>query len=196
MMITLHSGASSTAFECDPEKSIEIKVSEDIQKGTEVYHEETRMGVGGSRYLLVSSEVLPFAVDQETGSITVQGGLDAETRKKYTFTRQLEIKSSGSTCNQQVTVHVQDVNDETPKFLKDEFLASIKENEAATETERSFVTAVHAVDKDSGAYGRVRYSLLADYSAFVIDSDTGAISTIRPLDREVTPEYVLTVMAQ
>ncbi|RCN27155.1 cadherin domain protein, partial [Ancylostoma caninum] len=150
----------------------------------------------GARYLLISSEVLPFAVDQDTGTITTKAVLDAETRNKYTFTRQLEMKNSGSTCSQTVNVLVEDVNDETPKFVKDEFVASIRENEPASESERHFVTKVHAVDKDSGAYGRVQYSLVSDHGVFVIDSETGAITVTRPLDREQTPEYVLQVLAR
>ncbi|KAK6741188.1 hypothetical protein RB195_009193 [Necator americanus] len=149
----------------------------------------------GARYLLISSEVLPFVADHNTGSITVSAALDAEVRKKYIFTRQLEIKNSGSSCNQQVTVIVKDVNDETPKFVKDEFVASIRENEPASKSERYYVTRVHAVDKDSGAYGRVQYSLVSDHGLFVIDSETGAITATRPLDREQTPEYVLHVLA-
>ncbi|KIH55818.1 cadherin domain protein, partial [Ancylostoma duodenale] len=195
MMVTLNSGASST-YECDPDKAIEVKVPENVKKNTEVYHEESRPATPGLRYLLISSEVLPFVVDQDTGTITTKAALDAETRKKYTFTRQLEMKNSGSTCSQTVTVLVEDVNDETPKFVKDEFVASIRENEPASESERHFVTKVHAVDKDSGAYGRVQYSLVSDHGVFVIDCETGAITVTRPLDREQTPEYVLQVVAR
>lgn len=84
MMVTLNSGASST-FDCDPDKSIEVKVAENVKKNTEVHHEESRPPTTGARYLLISSEVLPFAVDQDTGAITTKAALDAETRKKVSF---------------------------------------------------------------------------------------------------------------
>ncbi|KAK5976301.1 hypothetical protein GCK32_015948, partial [Trichostrongylus colubriformis] len=196
MNVTLNSGTAST-FECDPEKKITIEVSEDVKRNREVYHEDSPVTLPGKRYLLISSEVLPFAVDPNTGSISVKGALDAETRKKYVFTRQLELKSVASSCSQPVEVHVIDVNDETPAFTKAEYTVSINENEPASENERHFVARVHAVDKDSGAFGRVQYSLASDHGGiFVIDRDTGAITVTRPLDREQTHEYLLHVVAQ
>ncbi|PIO70015.1 cadherin domain protein, partial [Teladorsagia circumcincta] len=194
--VTLSSGTTS-AFECDPEKKITIKVPEDVPRNKEIYHEESPVTLPGKRYLLISSEVLPFAIDQNTGSISVKGELDAETRKKYVFTRQLELKSVSTSCSQPVEVNVIDVNDEVPVFTKAEFTVSIKENEPASVNERYFVTRVHAVDKDSGAFGRVQYSLVSDHGGiFVIDRDTGAITVTRPLDREQTHEYLLHVVAQ
>ncbi|PIO66575.1 cadherin domain protein [Teladorsagia circumcincta] len=196
MNVTLSSGTTS-AFECDPEKEITIKVPEDVPRNKEIYHEESPVTLPGKRYLIISSEVLPFAIDKDTGSISVKGELDAETRKKYVFTRQLELKSVSTSCSQPVEVNVIDVNDEAPVFTKAEFTVSIKENEPASVNERYFVTRVHAVDKDSGAFGRVQYSLASDHGGvFVIDRDTGAITVTRPLDREQTHEYLLHVVAQ
>uniref|UniRef100_A0A7I4YD34 Cadherin domain protein n=1 Tax=Haemonchus contortus TaxID=6289 RepID=A0A7I4YD34_HAECO len=196
MNITLNSGTTST-FECDPEKEILVEVPEDISLNKEIYREESPVLLPGKRYLLVSSEVLPFAIDPNTGSISVKGVLDAESRKKFVFTRQLEVKSMAFSCSQPVEVRVIDVNDEAPVFTKTELTVSIKENEPASESERSFVVRVHAVDKDSGAFGRVQYSLASDHGGtFVIDRDTGAITVTRPLDREQTHEYLLHVVAQ
>ncbi|VDO27944.1 unnamed protein product [Haemonchus placei] len=220
--ITLNSGTTST-FECDPEKEILIEVREDISLNKEIYREESPVLLPGKRYLLLSSEVLPFAIDPNTGSISVKGVLDAESRKKFVFTRQLELKSMAFSCSQPVEVRIIDVNDEAPVFTKTELTVSIKENEPASESERSFVVRVHAVDKvgghsascnmwpfclvvnlriygyvqDSGAFGRVQYSLASDHGGtFVIDRDTGAITVTRPLDREQTHEYLLHVVAQ
>ncbi|KAK5983570.1 hypothetical protein GCK32_004417 [Trichostrongylus colubriformis] len=196
MNVTLNSGTAST-FECDPEKKITIEVPEDVKRNKEVYREDSPVTLPGKRYILISSEVLPFAVDPNTGSLSVKGALDAETRKKYVFTRQLELKSVASSCSQPVEVHVIDVNDDTPAFTKAEYTVSINENEPASENERHFVARVHAIDKDSGAFGRVQYSLASDHGGiFVIDRDTGAITVTRPLDREQTHEYLLHVVAQ
>ncbi|KAK6055934.1 cadherin domain protein [Cooperia oncophora] len=115
----------------------------------------------------------------------------------YVFSRQLEVKSLGSSCSQPVEVHIIDVNDESPVFTKAEYTVSIKENEPASESERYFVARVHAEDKDSGQFGRVQYSLVSDHGGiFVIDRDTGAITVTRPLDREQTQDYLLHVVAQ
>lgn len=62
-----------------------IEVPEDVKKNKEIYREETPVTLPGKRYLLISSEVLPFAVNANTGSITVKAALDAEKRKKVGF---------------------------------------------------------------------------------------------------------------
>uniref|UniRef100_A0A0K0DCV7 Cadherin domain protein n=1 Tax=Angiostrongylus cantonensis TaxID=6313 RepID=A0A0K0DCV7_ANGCA len=229
MMVTLTSSTSS-AFECHRDNVIKVRVPEDVLKGSEIYHEESRVSLAGARYLLISSDpLLPFTVNQDTGSISVKAPLDAETRKKvsvlyggplliialirwerekieskssdemfmgHTFTRQLELKGAISSCNELVEVQVLDVNDEPPVFVRDEFIVSIRENEPASHNERYFLTRVHAVDKDSGSFGRVKYSFVSGHDAFVIDSETGAITVNRPLDREQKQEYLLRVLAQ
>ncbi|KAJ1372475.1 hypothetical protein KIN20_034644 [Parelaphostrongylus tenuis] len=197
MMVTLTSSSSST-FECDRDKVITIRVPEDVLVDSEIYREESNVKIAGARYLLISSgPSLPFAVNQNTGSISIKAALDAEVKKKYAFIRQVELKGVSSSCSQPVEVHVLDVNDESPVFVRDEFVVSIRENEPASRTERYFLTRVHAVDKDSGIFGRVKYSLISDnYDAFVIDSETGAITVNRPLDREQTQEYSLRVLAE
>lgn len=58
------------------------------------------------------------------------------------------------------------------------------------------IAASNFMFQDSGAYGRVQYSLASDHGMFVIDSETGAITVTRPLDREQTHEYLLHVLAK
>ncbi|VDM52768.1 unnamed protein product [Angiostrongylus costaricensis] len=196
MMVTLTSSTSS-AFECHPDNVITVRVPEDVLQGSEIYHEESSVSLAGARYLLISSDpLLPFTVNQDTGSISAKAPLDAETRKKHTFVRQRELKDAISPCNEPVEVQVLDVNDESPVFVRDEFVVSIRENEPASYNERYFLTRVHAVDKDSGTFGRVKYSFVSGHDAFVIDSETGAITVNRPLDREKNQEYLLRVLAQ
>ncbi|KJH45106.1 cadherin domain protein [Dictyocaulus viviparus] len=196
MMVTLTSSTLST-LECDPDKVIAMNVAEDAPRNTVIYHEKSHVHGSSARYLLISSDPsLPFTVNQQTGSISVKAALDAETRKKYTFTRQMELRGITSYCDQSVEVNILDVNDESPIFIQDEFVVSVKENEPATENERYFITRVHAVDRDSGAFGRVKYSLLLNHGIFLIDSETGAITVNRPLDREQNQEYLLRVLAQ
>uniref|UniRef100_A0A1I7XJY0 Cadherin domain protein n=1 Tax=Heterorhabditis bacteriophora TaxID=37862 RepID=A0A1I7XJY0_HETBA len=49
--------------------------------------------------------------------------------------------------------------------------------------------------KDSGIFGRVRYSLFDSHEAFMIDERSGSITINRPLDREEQDKYVLYVQA-
>lgn len=55
--------------------------------------------------------------------------------------------------------------------------------------------AVHASDKDEGSNGEVRYSLSDSGELFALDSSSGWLTTLVPLDRETVPAYTLTVLA-
>ncbi|KAK6019489.1 cadherin domain protein, partial [Ostertagia ostertagi] len=154
-----------------------------------------------------------------TMNVTLNSGttsaFECDPEKKitieYVFTRQLELKSVSTSCSQPVEVNVIDVNDEAPVFTKAGIHVSIKKmNQPAKMSDilspgfmpltRWVVMVIVFADflkKDSGAYGRVQYSLVSDHGGiFVIDRDTGAITVTRPLDREQTHEYLLHVVAQ
>lgn len=92
-----------------------------------------------------------------------------------------------------VRVIVQDMNDHSPEFERQSYRASVAENRpAGTE-----VLQPVAHDQDVGANARIRYSLLGDKAdRFLIDQNTGEISTAMLLDREDTAIYYLTIMAQ
>lgn len=59
---------------------------------------------------------------------------------------------------------------------------------------------VHATDKDTGSFGRIQYTRIigSGSEAFVINPDTGVITVAMGtsiLDREITPQLMLTVEA-
>jgi len=93
----------------------------------------------------------------------------------------------------EVVVMVLDINDNTPVFAQAMYKVEINEN-TLTGTD---ITQVFAADGDEGTNGQVRYGIV-DGNAnqeFRIDSVTGAITVAKPLDREKTPTYSLTVQA-
>lgn len=72
--------------------------------------------------------------------------------------------------------------------------ATVKENAPAG----TAVVKVKATDKDDGVFGVVTYQLIGEHSTdFLIDRDSGEITVNHPrvLDREVTPELTIQVMA-
>lgn len=92
-----------------------------------------------------------------------------------------------------VKVIVQDVNDHSPEFERQAYRATISENSPIG----SWVLTPVAVDKDAGLNAKIRYSLLGDkVDRFLVDPDTGIITTTTGLDREETSMYYLTLMAQ
>lgn len=79
----------------------------------------------------------------------------------------------------QITVNVIDINDNEPFFMypdqTNKYYAAISDQTPVSTT----VTQVKADDKDSGKYGRIKYSLSENKSEeyFKIDSSTGIIKT-------------------
>lgn len=86
----------------------------------------------------------------------------------------------------QVTIHIRDVNDESPVFTQSEYHVELLEHA----TKGTKVLQVQAIDKDTtGNYGKVTYSNLIGSNAFRLDPVTGDITVERPelIDRELEP---------
>ena len=133
-------------------------------------------------------------VDNSTGQVVVLGRVDRETIPWLNFT--IRATDSGVPSRSSVTsvrVQVLDENDNTPVFINTPAKVVVKEDAKAGHV----VTMVHAEDKDSGEYGKVRYFLdpSSSDSKFLIDSITGRISVAAELDRETKEEYTLLVQA-
>ncbi|XP_014662017.1 PREDICTED: cadherin-related tumor suppressor-like [Priapulus caudatus] len=145
-------------------------------------------------YSLQESHGGLFQIDVVTGEIQVTRPLDRETREEYWLT----VLATDSGVEQQlsgtgrVKVIVQDVNDHSPAFSSDRYLAHVNENQPAG----TRVIEVHAEDADEGNNGLVRYQLSdGDSQHFVLDSATGQLVTTVELDRERQATYELTVVA-
>ena len=95
-----------------------------------------------------------------------------------------------------VTVTVGDVNDHAPRFTQQIYEATLPENSAWG----TVVTRIMALDADSGDNGRVTYVFdRRDSSSagrrFHIDPDSGIVTTLAGLDREVTDVVEFGVVA-
>ena len=86
-------------------------------------------------------------------------------------------------CVSRVEVAVMDVNDNEPKFPRDQKTIYFDENEPG----RTRVTRVNAKDADSGENQQISYSIAnpdADEIPFVIDHSNGVIKSTRLVDFE------------
>ncbi|XP_039552596.1 protocadherin gamma-B3-like, partial [Passer montanus] len=90
----------------------------------------------------------------------------------------------------QVRINVTDANDNPPVFSKRVYEARVAENLSVG----SLVLRAWATDADSGSNGRVSYSLgnVPDSirALFTIDSDSGEVRTLGPLDYEEKNKYI------
>nr|Q9VGW1.3 RecName: Full=Cadherin-86C; Flags: Precursor [Drosophila melanogaster]ACD79974.1 cadherin [Drosophila melanogaster] len=96
-----------------------------------------------------------------------------------------------------VTVYINDVNDNAPVFEQPAYSVELPENMTAG----TKVVQVLATDPDSGLGGKVRYTAILGYlnTSLNLDAETGLITVStnkHGFDREVMPEYHLYVEAR
>uniref|UniRef100_A0A672MBA3 Cadherin EGF LAG seven-pass G-type receptor 2-like n=1 Tax=Sinocyclocheilus grahami TaxID=75366 RepID=A0A672MBA3_SINGR len=136
-----------------------------------------------------------FNIDPDSGAVTTQMELDYEDQVSYTLAitaRDNGIPQKSDTTYLEILVN--DVNDNSPVFLRDRYLGSVLED-IPTFTS---VLQVSATDRDSGLNGRVFYTFQGGEDGdgdFIIESTSGIVRTLRRLDRENTPVYNLQAFA-
>ncbi|KAG5892988.1 hypothetical protein JTB14_031839 [Gonioctena quinquepunctata] len=146
------------------------------------------------RYFIKEGDTDIFRINASTGDISLLRALDREIQDEYILS--LVAMDTGSpplTGTGTVRIVVQDVNDHSPEFKRQSYIATISENSPAG----TWVISPIATDKDIGLNGKIRYSLLGDkVERFKVDQNTGVITTTVSLDREEISSYSLTLMAQ
>ncbi|KAM6428926.1 protocadherin-23 [Rhynochetos jubatus] len=145
------------------------------------------------KYSIFSDKESIFSIHPVTGSITVKEPkfLDYEVKNKLHILVLAENSLNSAVC--EVTVLIQDVNDNVPKFEQSYYTASVWEGQSP-ETD---IIQVFATDLDSGLNGETEYSILSgnENATFLIDSARGILATNIVLDHENTSSYRLVVQA-
>ena len=126
--------------------------------------------------------------------------LDRELRSKYVFTVEAKnIEAPYHKAQQNITIIVDDVDDENPVFEEKTYKKTVAETQKV-DANTSPVLYVKAVDKDTPKNAFVKYSLVnpsqevADH--FEVDIEKGAIYLIKSLDYEEQRSYTFKVKAQ
>uniref|UniRef100_A0A8C6SGZ4 FAT atypical cadherin 4 n=1 Tax=Neogobius melanostomus TaxID=47308 RepID=A0A8C6SGZ4_9GOBI len=134
-----------------------------------------------------------FVLNGKTGSLTLAQPLDFEVKQQH----ELRVSATdggwiAKTSYVTVAVHVTDVNDNPPIFNPDEYFPTVQENVPSGTT----VVKLNATDRDSGANAVMAYVIQSsDSDLFVIDPNSGTITTQGFLDYEAKQVYHLTVKA-
>lgn len=103
-----------------------------------------------------------ISVTHITGIVRTSQVIDYEETKQLEFT--VIAYDSGVpqlSTTAKVIVTVINVNDQDPKFEKELYNASVKENSPPG----THVTTVKATDGDEGPFGEISYSLIGDHAA-------------------------------
>lgn len=134
-----------------------------------------------------------FTLNSKTGVLSLANSLDYEEQHQH----ELRVSATdggwiAKSSYVSVTVQVTDVNDNPPVFDPDEYFPSVQENVPSGTT----VLKMNATDRDSGLNAVMAYVIQSsDSDLFVIDPNTGTITTQGFLDYEAKQVYHLTVKA-
>ncbi|XP_030866718.2 protocadherin beta-11 [Gorilla gorilla gorilla] len=130
-----------------------------------------------------------FEIHQKSGEITLTAPLDFETIESYSIIIQA-TDGGGLFGKSTVIIQVIDVNDNAPEITVSSITSPIPEN-----TPETVVMVFSIQDIDSGDNGRIVCSIPEDLP-FVLKSSVEnyyTLETERPLDRESTAEYNITI---
>ncbi|GMR42912.1 hypothetical protein PMAYCL1PPCAC_13107, partial [Pristionchus mayeri] len=169
-----------------------IETSEDILPGIEIGKVEA-VGNSHIHYSFYSGDPSHFfAIDGDTGRITVVKYLDADANDAVLLNVQASL-NGGENAYTQVLIKIEDHNDNAPSFPSDSVTVRVREDHPM---EKPFYV-VTARDKDSGKNGRLSYSLLSSLPSgpFAVHPLTGHLRLTAPIDYETAKLYRVLVKA-
>ncbi|CAL4131790.1 unnamed protein product, partial [Meganyctiphanes norvegica] len=146
---------------------------------------ESHLGVV---FTILSLGHLPFSINPATGILAIDAPLDYEIMQSYNFTV-TAVSMNKRESSMSVCVNIVDQNDNIPYFSKKVFTGHISEaaliNSVVLEDDNTPLV-IKARDHDSGMNAKLIYSILDDdvKNNFTIDSSTGSIRTVGPLNHE------------
>jgi len=135
-----------------------------------------------------------FAIDSNTGVVTVAGILDAETNESHTITVQATSSRSGSTRSD-FLITINHVNEFDVTTSVDSNTAA---NEIFENAEVGTPVGITAVATDADGNDSVGYSLSnSSNGLFTIDASTGIVSvaTAGALDVDIQSQHTITITA-
>ncbi|CAG6000189.1 unnamed protein product [Menidia menidia] len=173
-------------------------ISEDVPIGSLVLEvKAVDMDYGANSqvmYSLSRGSQSMFIIDQSTGRIITAAPLDRERTASYTFEVCATDSSPADPHNStaQVTIYIQDVNDNAPFFIQDPLIVNIS---ASGVSSRRVLATMRAEDKDFGANGSVFYRFANPVRGFTINSLTGDIQATENLQTLTQSQRTLIVQA-
>ncbi|XP_049721123.1 protocadherin Fat 1 isoform X2 [Elephas maximus indicus] len=176
--------------------SVEIKENHPVGSSV-IFMNATDLDTGFNGKLVYAvsggNEDSCFTIDMETGMLKILSPLDRESTDQYTLNVTVyDLGIPQRAAWRLLGVTVLDVNDNPPEFLQESYFVEVSEDKELG----SEIIQVEATDKDLGPNGQVTYSILTDTDKFSINSTTGLVKIVRPLDREERHLHYLKVEAR
>ena len=140
----------------------------------------------------IMSSSFPFQINHTTGALRVSDSLDYEQTRQYVFfIIATDTGSPSLSSSAEMTVEVEDINDNSPVFLGTPYTANVSEQAAVD----SVVLSVQATDADSGSNAMIVFSIEGT-TFFTIDPSSGEISLSSSVDHESQASHTFSVTAQ
>ena len=146
-------------------------------------------------YFLTRSDSDKFVIGRLDGILRTTTSLDREEKAKYYIT--VTARDHGTprqSASTEITVHVEDENDNTPIFKPKTYSTQVLENATIGQN----ILPTTAFDKDDGFNGVIRYTIVSGdkTSDFTIGEFSGVIKVNKKLDFERRNAYQLTIQAE
>ncbi|XP_028322183.1 protocadherin-16 isoform X2 [Gouania willdenowi] len=152
----------------------EIRIPENTLIGTEITL-VTGNDVDSSPSLAYSLHLDPmslgkFGIHTYSGGVSLTAPLDFEEKTWYTLTVRATDSEHQTEAN--ITILVEDINDNAPAFTHDLYQVTLPEHTPAG----SAVITVTATDRDSGENGQIVYRVMSStQEGFIIDPNNGTL---------------------
>ena len=141
-------------------------------------------------YSFVNGSGAPFTLNAETGAITLSRSLDFENQPHQYVLQAVASDRANNSNEATVIIRVINVDDHLPTFSTNVYFLFIRENAAMDAS----VGRLSCSDGDNTALDvPVVYSSIST-SPFTVDSQSGEITVVGPLDLEGIPRYSIRVM--
>nr|AAO15696.1 protocadherin [Danio rerio] len=176
-----------------------VEISESSTVGTEVIQVEAKdkdLGDNGVVRYSILADTDQFAIDTETGIVTVKKPLDREVQP--VFVLKIAARDQATAEPQLVStvllkITLEDVNDNPPKFIPPNYHVRVREDLPIG----TVIMWLEAHDPDVGPSSQVRYSLIdSGDGKFEVDKLSGAVRIVQNLDYEKKQVYSLTAKAK
>ncbi|KAM9311065.1 protocadherin Fat 2 [Gastrophryne carolinensis] len=175
-----------------------VTVPENVPVSTPILHIQARSTEGFRIiYNIAENEALSlFSIDFKTGSLSVSGPLDYETKTTYLLTIRATDSVLGYFSEARVLINIEDVNDHPPVFSQLIYTSSVMEKLPPYQP----VVHLLASDQDSGRNQEISYYILGNDTDgtrefFHINYKTGEITTAQEFDYEKKQQFQFKVRA-
>ncbi|CAG0879787.1 unnamed protein product [Cyprideis torosa] len=183
----------------------EASVRESLAIGSTVVAVRATDGDTGKNAALLYNFLNPlgenevFRVDPATGIVSTRLPLDRERHQEYELQIQVTDEAppaSRKSATALVHIRVLDENDNYPQFVDTPETVFVSEDIDASIN--PVIAHISATDPDAGRNAALRYSLIGGNTEgrFSIDSLTGEVAVVEPLDYEHVRSYRLVIRAQ